>query len=231
MADTGLQGLLDAFDAEAALTPTHWGKDERENRPYDRRSLALDGDWFFCVKRSAPPRYRGHVDALGAHRHPKGLCHLKVTFDGKIRQKDVAPIFRLGAALATNLRAEYGLVHPIWHLGEESQRYSAAGIVRFIDFQPYGPPGVAALTWFGPHLIRLFGRERLLGAGVPVRETPWGGIEMALTDTPWSADFQALKSRQQAVMQALSPAEVFGRYDDLEPGPGANWVPIPETDP
>ena len=231
LTDAGLQGLLDAFAAEPALAPTHWGKDERENRPFDQESISPDGDWFFCVRRSVPPRYLAHVDALRTRQHPKGLCHVKVTFGAKVRQKDLASVFRLGTALATNLRAEYGLVHPIWRLGEDSQSYSAAGIVRFVDLQPYGPPGIAALSWFGQHLIRLFGRDRLLGAGVPARETPWGGIEIALTDRPWSADFQTLRARQQAVMEALRPADVFGRYDDLEPRQGPNWVPIPEADP
>ena len=237
VADVGLRGLLDAFGAEDALTPTHWAKDERENRPYDRDTSRMMGlisanrDWFFCVKRSTPPCYLAYANALQALDRPGGLCHVKVTFESKIRQRDVAPIFRLGTELAANLKAEYGLVHSIWRLGERSQSYSAAGIVVPGELQPYGPPGVAARTWFGPHLTRLFGQDRLLNAGVPARETSWGGVEMELVERPWSADFEALSARQQAVMETLGPADVFARYDGIEARQGPNWVPIPETDP
>ncbi len=234
--EAGIRRLLDAFDREPALVPTHWGNDESDRRDYDRHHV-LDrvrafssGDYVLSLRRSKPPRYSAYLNALRARRHPKGLCHVRVTFPAKIAQRHLEPVFRLGEALAANLETEYGLVHPIWQLGEASQRYSETGLVRFADLQDYGPPGVAARTWFGPHLADLFGRDLLSGLDVPTGETAWGGVAISLVEEPWSAGFEALRARQEAVMAALGPAGVFGRYEGFDMAPGDRWVPIPETE-
>ncbi|XWN32886.1 MAG: hypothetical protein ROR55_07315 [Devosia sp.] len=230
----GIEALIDASNAHPLVAPTEFGIDEKRQRPLDGNGLRdlVAGfgrsDFVLNMKRGSPPRLAGHVNTMSARKNPGGLCHVKLRWSG-LKDQHRAPIFAFGEHLANALEAQYGLVHPIWDLGEASQAYSEAGIVVFHELQRFGPPGVAALTVFGPHLVGLFGRERLLDAGVPANTTPWGGIALRLVENPQVASLADLQAAQSAVMNALAPAEVFAKTGDIEQAAGRNWVPIPQA--
>src|SRR5262245_27450890 len=103
----GLEGLLDAFESIEELAPTHWGPDERARKPYDREELISevtdpDGPDMPGLRRAKPPRYSAHFSADDA-----GLKLVRVEFDASLRKKDPPLIFKLGDALAKELKTEY----------------------------------------------------------------------------------------------------------------------------
>ena len=225
----GLARLLDAFESIEACKPTHWGPDERARNPYERHDLVAAvssfPDEFYVpgLHRRRPSRYQAFFSAKDS-----GLKYVKIDFGTKPRQKDLPSIFSLGDALAEQLEAEYGFVHPIWRLGERSQKFSAAGVIRARDFQENGPKPVCVRTWYGPHLVGLIGRERLTKSGALIHETSWQGVQLDLVERPWEADFETLSARQLEVMRHLDPSGVFGDYTiPVKPKPGPDWVPIP----
>ncbi|MEM8856205.1 MAG: hypothetical protein AAGD34_21100, partial [Pseudomonadota bacterium] len=229
----GIEALIDAMAAHPLVAPTHFGTDERRQTPLDANGLRDtvaglgSNDFLLAMKRGSPPRLDGHIDAMAGRRTPAGLSHVKLRWS-RLAQAHRAEVFAFGTHLAEALEAQFALIHPMWDLGDTSQAYSAAGIVVFDELQRFGPPGVAAVTVLGPHLVALFGRERLLDIGVPVRPTPWGGITLSLVDNPAAADFDALQAAQSTVMEALAPAEVFATIDVFDQTAGPNWVPIPQ---
>lgn len=220
--------LLDALERVPALMPTHWGLDERAREPYTRAAMetavtALDDDYYVPgFVRRKPPRYQGYFSASNV-----GLKYVKIQFSAP-RAKDLSDIFLLGEILAEQLKAEFGVVHPIWQEGEGGQWYSEAAVVDIEELQTCGPQAVAARTWFGPHMVRLVGRAILDRAGASVQDTSWGGVQLDLVESPWQAGFETLRDRQLAVMAALQPTGVFGDFAtpfDCKAGP--HWQPIP----
>jgi hypothetical protein len=224
----GLEHLLNAFESLNEFTPTHWGLDERARNPYDRNELvatvsAFKNDFYMPgLHRRQTPRYEAYFSARN-----QGLNYVKVEFGSSLRQKDLPHVFSLGDALAANLEAEFGFVHPVWLEG--SEEYCASGIITADELQKYGPTPVCARTWFGPHLVLLIGHERLSSSGAVIQNTPWGGIQLDLVQHPWESDVEKLSSRQLEVMKHLQPSGVFGDYTKvLEYKPGSNWKPILE---
>jgi hypothetical protein len=224
----GLEQLLDAFESVNEFTPTHWGVDERARNPYNRKELvatvsAFKSDFYLPgLHRRQVPRYQAYFSARN-----QGLNYVKVEFGSSLRQKDLPRVFTLGDALAANLKAEFGFVHPVWLEG--SQEYCASGKITADELQKYGPTSVCARTWFGPHLVQLIGQERLSSSGAVIQATPWGAIQLDLVQHPWTSDVEELSSRQVEVMKHLQPTGVFGDYTQvLEYKPGSSWKPILE---
>jgi hypothetical protein len=226
----GLERLLDAFESIEELAPTNWGRDERARDPYDRAALitevsALKSESYMPgLHRRKPPRYQAYFTASDS-----GLKMVKVEFGSSLRKKDMALVFKLGSILANALEPEYGFVHAVWRDQDEKGLYSISNVVTARKLQECGLLRPPARTWYGAHIVKLIGRDRLDETGVPIKETPWGGVELNLVADPWEADFETLNARQEKVMSVLEPAGVFGDYSswhDCKPGP--KWKPIPE---
>ncbi|MBE9127621.1 MULTISPECIES: hypothetical protein [unclassified Coleofasciculus] len=224
----GLEHLVNAFESVKEFVPTHWGVDERARNPYDRNEVLttvsdFKTDFYMPgLHRGQSPRYKAYFSARN-----QGLNYVNVEFGSSLRQKDLPRVFALGDALAAELEAEFGLVHPVWLEG--SQEYCASGKINADELQKYGLNPVCARTWFGSHLVQLIGRERLSNSGAIIQDTPWGGIQLDLVQQPWESDVETLSSRQHEVMKHLQPSGVFGDYTTiLAYKPGANWIPIPE---
>jgi hypothetical protein len=207
--------VLDAFEATARTTPTHWGPDERARNPYDRSELlsevgaTQDDAVVPGIARRKTPRFDAYI-SLGLGK----LNYAEVEFGASVSDADVKLAFTLGTALAASMKVEFGIVHPIWRLGERSQHYSASGIIRPRDFARCGPEALCARTWFGPQLAQLLDAKALRANGCAVRETSWGGLEVDLVEEPWTADFETLSARQTDVMTRLKSAGLFGDYSD-----------------
>jgi hypothetical protein len=222
----GLASLLAAFESIEELRPTHWKCLQKSGGRYDRKQvmdevLSLSQDFAVPdIIRRKPVRYSAYFSAWNA-----GLKDVVINFLPPVRQLEL--VFRLCDALAEGLEAEFGLVHPYWDLGERSQEYSASGLISLGELQRYGPRAVCARTWFGPHLLKLIGSERLGSCGGCVHPTSWGGVRVDLLDPPWNGTFETLHVQQQAVMARLHPTGVFGDYSRfLHFKPGPSWEPI-----
>jgi hypothetical protein len=101
--------------------------------------------------------------------------------------------------------------------------------LRLLTFNTYGLHSIYARTWFGSHLVKLIGRERLYECGGYVQDTTWGGIRLDLVEEPWNADAETLSIAQKKTRQNLESSAVFGDYSRvLRYKPGTNWEPIPQ---
>ncbi|KYC41491.1 hypothetical protein WA1_15620 [Scytonema hofmannii PCC 7110] len=222
----GLEHLLNAFESIKELTPTHWGTDERAPNPYDRNDLlatvsAFKSDFNMpSLHRRQAPRYKAYFSASD-----RGLNYVSVEFGSSLQNKDLHRVFLLGDAIAAQLEAEFGIVHPVWLEG--SQEYCASGKITASELQKYGPSPVCARTWFGSHLVQLISSKRLFLSGAIIHNTPWGGVQLDLVQHPWKSDLETLSNRQRSVMKHLQPSGVFGDYTQfLNYQPGSNWIPI-----
>ncbi|MDT5062504.1 MAG: hypothetical protein QOH63_2963 [Acidobacteriota bacterium] len=228
--EAGLERLLDAFDNVEGFTPTHWGQDERARDPYDRTQLirevsSLKGEFGMPgLQRRKPPRYKAYFSAKNG-----GVKIVNVEFSSTLSEKELPRVFSFGDALAEQLKAEFGIVHLAWNEGH--QEYNASGVITVDELQKYGPTRVCARTWFGPHIVRLIGEERLRTSGALVKKTSWGGVQLDLMERPWESNVEALSARQDEVMRQLAPSGIFGDYSQfLNYKQGANWVSIPVED-
>jgi hypothetical protein len=203
----GIARFLGALEAAGAL-PTHAGKDGPTQPAFERAPFleALRGSEFLrsvcVVKRTEPPRYEGFYGGSVGELRSVWLT---------LAVHDQAA-YRLGDALAEGLEAEFGWVHPRF---KKQRAWNILTSFKTGEFQEQGPRGITARAYLGPHLVSLFGAERL---------APWGGPTISLAAAPWSASFEDLVARQAQVMEALRPAQVFCDEDDV---PGAGWRPIP----
>lgn len=222
---TALEQLLNAFESIKGFIPTHWGLDERASNPYNRYELiasvsTLKSDFYLpSLQRKQSPRYKAYFSAAF-----EGLNYVNVEFDTSLSKKYLSYVFALGDAIATNLEAEFGFVHPVWFDG--SQEYCASGQITASELQNYGPTPVCARTWFGSHLVKLIGRENLLNSGAIIQDTSWSGIQLDLVQHPWESDLETLSSQQLSVMKYLKRFGIFGDYTQLEYKPGVNWQPV-----
>jgi hypothetical protein len=223
---TGLEHLLNAFESIKGFTPTHWGLDERAPNPYNRNELlatvsTFKSDFYLPgIQRKQATRYKAYFSARN-----EGLNYVSVEFGASLRQKDFRSVFALGDALAKELEAEFGFVHPVWLEG--SQEYCASGKITADELQKYGLSPVCAYTWFGSDLVKMIGRESLLNSGAIIKDMPWGGVRLDLVEHPWESDVETLSSHQLCVMKNLESSGIFGDYTKvLEYKPGENWKPI-----
>jgi hypothetical protein len=223
---TGLKRLLNAFESVKRFTPTHWGLDERAPNPYNHDELiaavsTLKSNFYLPgLHRRQAPRYQAYFSATN-----EDLNYVTVEFGRGLKQKEYKDVFMLGDALATQLEAEFGNVHPIWLKG--SQEYCASGRITASELQKYGLTPVCARTWFGSDLVKMIGRECLLSSNAIIQDTFWGGIQLDLAPHPWESDLETLSNQQLSVMKHLKPIGVFGDYTKvLEYKPGVNWKPI-----
>jgi hypothetical protein len=226
----GLTGMLDAFESVSECRPTHWGREERIQNPYDRQAVmdtvSSFTEEFFTptLQRRKPPRYEASFTARNA-----GMKHVSLAFTNGLPDGDMPLAFDLAGALAERLEPAYGFVHPMWdESGELSKSYIASGTFKSPSFNRCGPRALYARTWLGPHLVHLVGRELLTACGCLVNDTAWGGLQVDLVERPEKATFDVLSVRQAEVMKRLQPSGVFGDYSNAARcKPGPKWAPVP----
>lgn len=229
----GLAGFLDVLESIPTLTPTHWGQDERARNPYNRAELieqvcAYRGMFLTPgLRRRKPLRYEAYFDA-----YSDGLGWIQFNFDPGPQNTDIPRLFNFADALVDYLRPALGYVHRFWRVGDRNQEYDASGAHSLEDLQKYGPDRVCARTWYGPHLTGLVGLPLLEASGALVRETPWGGTQIDLTERPWETEPEELAAAQERVMGTLAMSQVYGDFTDFfKRRPGARWAPLPDTRP
>lgn len=227
--EPGLAALLDALGRDPGLLPTHWGPDSRTRDPFDRDRMiaevtAYQSEFYVPVlRRRKAPAYEAFFSAKSS-----GLNYIELQVKGPVKDADTPRFFALADALAQALTPELAFVHPIWDRGEESQLYSASGVLSLKELQEFGLNPVCARTWYSPRLAGEIGRERLVQAGLSIENTAGGGVRVDLVPDPSQSDFEMLHRRQTEAMAALAPSGLYAdytRFNDFVPGP--RWVPFP----
>lgn len=219
-ARAGLDRLLDAFEQNRGLIPTHWAPGDPPRLRYDRNEAtegitAIERNFTHpTFKRTKPPRFEAF---LGIQRGALNFLNI----DFKAPPEDaIAGVFEFGDALASRLDPVFGYVHPvaIGHCDE----YGDSGYFKPGCFETCGPRSIYARTWLGPALAKAV-RHRLRGdSKVVVTDMPHGGFRLDLIEQPWT-HLSELPARQKEVVEPLAPLGIFGDYSQFttcEPGPG-----------
>jgi len=217
----GLATLLGALD-EAKLPPTHYGREERSRTAFDREQVlattVAEAPTAVALIRRTSPNY---VCWVGAY--DKGLSG--ITIETGIA-KDPHVLYDLADKLALALKAEHGVINPKF---QGHGKFNAAGKIEQRWLQEFGPLYPGARNWYGLHMQRLFGAQRLRRASGVFVETPWGAVRIDLVADPWKADIETLETRQREATAVLAEAQVLGDYSDPdEVRRGPKWIPIPE---
>ncbi len=224
-----LNRLLMALENSVDGPPTHWGHEDRADVVYQHNNLldeitSLTGDALVpTLHRRKSPRYE---TSFSIRRHDFNF--VSVEFASGVPDEKLVDVFSLGNALADALQVEFGIVHPVWQLGERSQPYTESGVFSPSELNEYGPRAICARTWLGPSIARMIGRKRLIDAGCFVTDTAWGGLQIDLLSPPWDATFDLVSAQQTTVMSRLASTEVFGNYcrGSHPTKPGTRWIPL-----
>jgi hypothetical protein len=210
----GMERLFQAL-ADVDLEPTHAGLNDKPTDAFDRQVLiaeVIEDDNEMTSPsfwRKKAPKYKGHFNA-----HTTKPAKVHIDFGGE----SGATPYTAADAVAKALDAEFGYVQPIHDDG--GAPWNSVANLSPGQFQEWGPRGVAARTYFGPHLTALIGAKKLTDLGARAV----GKLHVLdLAARPWDAPLDKMVARQAEVTAAL--AGVFGDYKAKKPG--ARWKPLP----
>jgi hypothetical protein len=239
-----LAALLDVFEKEPALAPTHWGHDERAKTKYDRQELLAlappEGARFseLWLHRKPAPAYSGSFSTK------TGLfCFLNFAFADSLPRNYWEFFFAASDRIADVARPRYGVTHMLvpapWPWKSETER-----IHRWMHFgtqptpvrvNPSGPIGLGHVTYFGPQLAALFGESFLAQAPLTVEKTAWGGFKLSLPSPLQEVPFPEQLERWRQAMDYLGEAKVLATpmfHDDARTvsfQPGEAWLKRPRS--
>jgi hypothetical protein len=228
----GLTSLLEAFESASDLAPTHWCSDDQEDPKaiyhLYTRDLFLAEVGTLGEYSDIPTLIRNKDSKYSVYLTNNGLNELSqvdIEFDEDSRIKDLHQIFAWGDVLASSVEAELAFLDPFWD--SINYEYVHSRSLSTKEFQSCGLSSISARNWFGPHLVKLIGRDRLCDCGGHIQDTDWGGIRLDLVKDPWLADAEALSNAQKTVRQNLESTGVFGDFAKmLRFKAGEKWVPI-----
>jgi hypothetical protein len=155
--------------------------------------------------------------------------HLIARFpaDAARSSDDFSRILQIADDVAAVLEPEFGCLQPI----EPDDRYydhnKLAAAYTFADLQQYGPFGLAARTWLGPHMIKLFGDVDWSRCAAAVTPNPSGGQRIDLASNLDSAPLERLLEAEECARALLAPTGVLATYKGPIHKKGENWRPIP----
>ena len=209
--------LLDVW-CRPEWAPTEWGPDERAGGTFDRAAVIK---WMTReegrpgVLRRKTPRWVGGWYALDG-----GLFEYTVDWEEVPEALAELP-FQMADAMAELLSPIWGQVQPSYRgvgpFWNQVTNISGEELVKF------GPLGVTARTWIGPHIVKLIGDERLREAPASIRDAA-GGVCLELLPEPWKQDAAALAAKQREVVDYLAPAGIWADYSKfLKFKAGFSW--------
>ncbi|MFZ5893120.1 MAG: hypothetical protein ACOY0T_18825 [Myxococcota bacterium] len=217
--------VLDILEGEPILKPTHASNDARKRAPYDRAAAtaSVTGKTVagLVLWRTSAPKYsEGYVSA-----NAKNFNWALFDFASP-REQHAREILEVWTRAAQQLAPEFGFVHYAWKLGTpESTEYNRGAKTPIKKIRDHGFRSFGARNWFGPDLVSLIGKDRLLKLPLTV-PTSWGGVQLDLLDEPWNASFEALYQRQQEVIRIFASWGLMGDYKNISQTlPGPNWTP------
>lgn len=214
-----IDALLDIW-SRPAWAATHWGPDERAGKAFDPAAVTK---WMVKeegrpgVARRKAPSWNG-----GWYGLDSGLFEVSVDWE-ELPEGSAELPFQMADAMAELLAPIWGQVQPAYRgvgpLWNQVSNVSGEGLVKF------GPLGVAARTWIGPHVVKLIGDKRLREAPASIRAGAGaGGLCLELLPEPWKQDAAALAAKQREVVDYLAPAGIWGDYSKvMKSKPGPSW--------
>lgn len=221
-----LEAYLQALEQEPLVAPTHASRDERKRAPYDRTQIleptAGRKAGAVSLWRARVPKYARGTLSAGSGSHNK----VTVDYDAGLIDKSVAPLYEAWTRLAEKFRPEFGFVHSVFQTESPNKEAYSYGIRLTIkELRDNGFCLLHPRTWFGPDLVSVIGKERLLD--LPhTRTTSWGGVQLDLVEEPWAADFETMYERQRDVMRIFSAWGLMGDYSSVVRAvPGPRWTP------
>lgn len=222
--------MLEKLEVDKKTAPQRWGFFERERNAYDHdavlaavRKLRGDESSLF-LKRTGKIKYELHLTLRN-----RALNHLIASFpaDNGRSSEDFARILSMVDDIAAVLEPEFGVMQPIIPDNRYYDHNKMAGYA-FFDLQQYGPFGLAARTWLGPHMVKLFGDIDWSRVAASVQQNPWGGFRIDLVEDLESVDINRLAEAGQAARELLAPTGVLATYKGPFHKRGENWREIPE---
>lgn len=223
---SNLAGALKVL-SESDVAATHWSSSDGGPRvPFDADDITalVDGspsNHAVYVFRSTNPRWEF---SASLSRRPF------LFFDGDA--SDSADV----SAIATTLVELDNLYEPdissTWFGPELEWTWSTPhqrDLLRLLhavllapsDYYRMGPGGLGVRTLLGPHYVKQFGRDRLLGTPVHIMELAWGGVRLDLVEDPWNTSMERLVDAWRRGMEHLSPAGIFA---DVEIDEGEKFI-------
>ncbi|MCG7316171.1 hypothetical protein [Brevibacillus laterosporus] len=227
-----LKRILDVFESDEKITPTQWGDNETVKIDYDHseiidRVIEHKASEIY-LHRNKAVKYTGKFDTYFSPR-----SYLDFEFHKSMPKKFWPIFFEVSDQLADIVKPRYGVTHIFWPPSipweTEHQRYhrwmnlSAAAVP--VKFLPNGPLGVGMRTYFGGHILEMFGREFLGNTPAVVTELDWGGIRIDLIEKPWEADFNQLLENWFRVMEYLASSGVVAIPSFDEDRMGVSFCP------
>ncbi|MGG2017848.1 hypothetical protein [Bacillus sp. S10(2024)] len=225
--------LLDVFESNEKFAPTHWGNCETVRVEYNREEII---EKVISERRASEVHlyrdksvnYRGSFQINWSQR-----SFLQFEFHKSIPKKLWSAFLELSDQIAEIVKPCYGVTQIFWPLSypwnTERERLhmwmeiSSQPIpVRFL---PNGPLGMGARTYFGGHILEMFGRDLLLNSPAVVSELSWGGICIDLLKNPLEADIGTLLDSWLHVMKYLEPAQVMAIPSFRENRRGVTFSP------
>jgi len=221
-APTELAKVLQLLESEPLATPTHASLDERKRLPYNRdEATAAGAGRALSLWRSRKPKYTdGVLTAANVTHNALGISYQK-----GLSTVDQSEIFATWTRLVDALKPEFGLIHPVFVGVPEAKHYNPGYQVGFKAIRDNGFDSFHARNWFGPDLVGVIGRQRLLS--LP-RTSPlsWGGVQLDLLEDPWEAEVGPLLARQTELKEIFKSWGLLGDHSVVgRPRPGPNWTP------
>ncbi|PEA52462.1 hypothetical protein CON64_23550 [Bacillus pseudomycoides] len=209
--------LLDVFESNEKFAPTHWGNCETVRVEYNREEIIEKVISERRVSevhlyRDKSVNYRGSFKVNWSQG-----SYLEFEFHKSISQKLWPAFFELSDQIAEIVKPCYGVANIFWKASypwnTERERLhmwmNMSSLPIPVRFLPNGPLGVGTRTYFGSHVLDMFGRDLLLNSPAMVSELNWGGICMDLLKNPLEADINILLDSWLHVMKYLEAAQVM----------------------
>ncbi|SFD49470.1 hypothetical protein SAMN04488168_14515 [Bacillus sp. 491mf] len=229
--------LLDVFESNEKFAPTHWGNCETVRVEYNREEIIEKVISERRVSevhlyRDKSVNYRGRFEVNLSHG-----SFLEFEFQKSIPQKLWPDFFELSDQIAEIAKPRFGVAQICWPVPYPWNTERECLLMGMnISSQPIpvrflrnGPLGMGARTYFGGHILEMFGRDLLLNSPGVASELSWDGICIDLLKNPLEADGDILLDSWLHVMKYLEPAQVMAipSFDDDRMGvtysPNVAW--------
>ncbi|MDR9856635.1 hypothetical protein RJP21_23820 [Paenibacillus sp. VCA1] len=236
--EEALSSLLKVFESNSKLVPQQWGNSELIRLDYNRneileKSLLERKVSEVYLHRTSNIKYSGKFNIFTNSR-----SFLDFDFNKTMPQKFWSLFFQLSDQIAEIVKPRWGVTHisysPTYPWKSELERLhiwlnlcSQPIPVRFL---PNGPLGLGTRTYFGGHILELFGKDFLMNATGVVTELSWGGIRIDVSDNPWEVDLESFLEKWVALMNYLDSPKVMAipSFDEDQMGvtfnPNISWI-------
>lgn len=176
--------LLNIFESDNNIHPTHWGWAEKPKLKYDRdellNSVLNEKKEMIFLFRNKAPKYICYFDVQSMDRLEN---FFSIEFDCTTNPKYYKNINELSDKLAEFLELRYGTSGLIYNVPfmVKSDLDKAFTLMAYTaqdsgsDFSKYGIRGLGFKTYFGESILNLYGKEKFMTAPALTQELSYGG--------------------------------------------------------